>query len=169
MRQNNGGRRLELVERARVPRTLALVASGAIWLLASSGLTIVASCRPEREPGLEHRAESCQAWCAVAAGSCGTGPTASYDTVEECVQECTTPDGDVGWGWGYEESKKADACVAEWTAHTDCVAALTCAQQQVYFSSVTQDPPVEERGCYAEWDAMFDCVREHPCCEEISK
>lgn len=115
---------------------------------------------------LDRRIGPCEALCEIVVGDCGPFPNETIRTKEDCVRECATADGDFSSGWGYQQSTEADACSSEWQAHADCLLALSCEQQKVYWRPVEEDPPKSERACYSESEAVASCVQAHPCCEE---
>jgi hypothetical protein len=121
---------------------------------------------PPDDELLEHRIAPCEAMCEVQLGECGPLPNAEITTQAQCVRECASADGNLSSGWGYQQSTKADGCIAQWQAHAECLLALTCDQQQIYWRPVEEQPPFDERACSVEWRAMTQCVHEHPCCEE---
>lgn len=132
--------------------------------------TIAAGCSPAVDSGpelIQHRVQPCEAWCNVQADPvCGYGPTEAYDDESGCVRECATAEGVVGWGWGYQEKTKEDACASEWKALSACVLALSCEQQHGYFADASVPPPPEERPCWDQWTAMSTCTVNNPCCSE---
>lgn len=125
---------------------------------------LLASCSCSRtideqgEPELlQHRVDDCQRFCEVRSGECGPDSDEPW-TVEECVEECATIDGALSWHWGPQADTREDACIAEWKAHSDCLLAATCDEQQIYSRPTPGDPPLEERVCWEERHARDLCA-----------
>ncbi|MEM9457799.1 MAG: hypothetical protein AAGF11_26710 [Myxococcota bacterium] len=144
-----------------------------IVFAVSFGVAIVSSCSrnipedpPQEDDLLERRVDSCRALCNVQVGDCGPFPNEFIESLDQCVHECASANGDLSGGWGYQIKTEIDACASEWKEHADCIIALSCDEQRIYWRPVEEDPPQSERSCYAEWSRMMQCVVEHPCCEE---
>lgn len=121
---------------------------------------------PQDDELLERRLAGCESLCEAQAGDCGPLPNDLIKSHDDCVRECATLEGDLAGGWGYQYSTDRDECAPEWQLHTQCVTALSCTDQQLYWKPAEQSPPPEERPCHEEWQAMTNCVYEHPCCGE---
>jgi len=121
---------------------------------------------PETEDLLPRREADCRALCEVMVGECGPLPNDVIDSVDTCIRECATPNGDLSGGWGYQESTEADACASEWKTHAQCIIDLSCEEQRLYWQPPESPPPPSDRPCYAEWTRMTECVLAHPCCNE---
>jgi len=126
-----------------------------VW--SSASLLGAAACGPERKPELiEHRVESCTAYCEVQLDPvCGKGPW-GFEDVQDCVEDCALPGGGYAWDWGPQRDG-SDACASEWLAYEHCVTSLSCEQQQLYFA-IGPDTPPEERLCWDEVMARNNCA-----------
>lgn len=136
-----------------------------IAVAATLGVLVGAACNSkiEDKPELiEDRIAGCEKLCRVMADPvCGTpaSPNVRHWEMQECVEECATADGDISGGWGYEPSTGEDACTAEWHKQTDCIAALSCEDQRLYYSGEATLRPEDEQPCYSEVRAMLDCAQ----------
>lgn len=122
---------------------------------------------PPPDPDLvAHRVAPCEGYCEVMFSECGPFPTEHIKSKDECIRECATLEGNLSAFWGYQYSTGQDACVNEWQAHVDCLAAMSCEEHKIHWSEPSAAPPKEERPCFAEWESVTQCVNTHPCCEE---
>lgn len=132
--------------------------------------TIAVACGPEVTEEsevelVESRVEPCTDWCTLETDeTCGMGETPAYEDFDDCVEECATVGGMRSAGWGYQRSTDRDLCVSEWQAHYECVAALSCTDQLIYFTGHPDgEGPDEDRvrpedlPCIDAWRAMSLC------------
>ena len=138
-----------------------------LGMVAALGQTAACTCaeRTAEDPPddglLERRVPGCEALCSSRVSECGPPPNEIIKTQDQCVFECASVDGDISADWGYNAASGEDVCAVEWQAHTDCILALSCDAQKVYWQPVAEPPPPEERSCHAEWEAMQLCVYEN--------
>lgn len=116
---------------------------------------------------IESRVDPCIDWCTLETDeACGMGETPAYEGFDECVEECATVGGMRSAGWGYQLSTDRDLCVPEWQAHYECVAALSCTDQLLYFTGHPDGEGPDEdrvrpedRACFDVWNTMSRCER----------
>jgi hypothetical protein len=97
---------------------------------------------------VEHRILPCTQFCTpLQSDECGANPEDRVDrTAEECVEDCAAEDpGGWGWQWARQEDG-TDACAEEWAARAACIDALSCEDQQSYF---TRQPAID-----TDWPCM---------------
>ena len=124
-------------------------------------LAVGCSRKVEQEALIEHRIAPCQEFCEIQFGECVSLSVETYDDAEECTASCATPDGAASWGWGHQKDG-TDACAAEFKAMTQCVVALSCEDQELYFSEEVHTLPDAERPCWTPFKSMADCQIAHP-------
>ena len=147
-------------------RTLAVLA-------AACSLSMAMSCNCNRQitetddPDiLERREPHCRDLCEVQVSECGVGVNEVIDSIDTCVHECAILEGTLVGGWGYVVRSDTDECAQEWIAHKECVLALSCEDQQLYFLPTEVEPHPKQRPCFDEQRTMLLCSASHPCCEE---
>jgi hypothetical protein len=102
---------------------------------------------------VQARVQPCTEHCEVKFSPCGTGPSPAFDTLERCIEECSTVEGVFARFWAYQPDLQADACFDEHVARNECMDDL--------IRQCAIDPYGGSGPCGLHMWALSDCLHQH--------
>jgi hypothetical protein len=130
------------------------------WAILIACSAVYVGCGPKVEEStvIESRRSTCSTWCDTELGPCGPGPQESYDTVDECREQCMQVDGALAMFWAHDEKTGADACAEPYAAQVACYGGLSCEDLKFVYSGEVNDVPPDEVPCHVETNEQSVCM-----------